>query len=170
MDGLHVRPAEAPDVLPIVAMEAESFPAPWSDTQIAPYVGTQQPAALVAVLCGSSCGYLLCRLVLDEAEIDRVGVDPGNRRRGIGRALLHRCLHDLEERGVKRVWLEVASSNAPAIGLYESLGFEAVDTRHGYYGAPSGLGRGSARQAAVAPEDALMMRLALQRQTETLPA
>jgi ribosomal-protein-alanine N-acetyltransferase len=51
--------------------------------------------------------------------------------------------------GVEFLFLEVRPSNAPAIRLYESLGFEGIALRRGYY--PADQGR----------EDALVMRLGL---------
>ncbi|MFC4990235.1 MULTISPECIES: GNAT family N-acetyltransferase [Saliphagus] len=47
---------------------------------------------------------------------------------GIGTHLLEHLLGHAEGLGVERVWLTVERWNAPAIGLYESVGFERCGT------------------------------------------
>lgn len=55
--------------------------------------------------------------------IQNVGVVPEYRGRGLGRALLLKCLEGFQTLGVPRVYLEVTASNLPAVQLYRSLGF-----------------------------------------------
>jgi mycothiol synthase len=56
-------------------------------------------------------------------EVYVVGVDPGQRGTGLGRALTLIGLDYLRARGLPEVMLYVDASNRPAIRLYESLGF-----------------------------------------------
>lgn len=53
-----------------------------------------------------------------------MGLLAEHRGRGVGRLLMEAALRDAKAQGVERVELEVFSSNAPAIALYRSLGFE----------------------------------------------
>lgn len=55
--------------------------------------------------------------------IQNVGVVPEYRGRGLGRALMLKCLAGFQQAGVPRVYLEVTASNLPAVQLYRSLGF-----------------------------------------------
>jgi ribosomal protein S18 acetylase RimI-like enzyme len=50
-------------------------------------------------------------------------VDPGHRRRGLARTVLAELLDWGGSRGARTVWLHVESDNAPALALYEGLGF-----------------------------------------------
>jgi N-alpha-acetyltransferase 10/11 len=49
--------------------------------------------------------------------------DPGFRRRGLGRALMARCLDAVHRSARRRVALRVESENAAAVHLYQSFGF-----------------------------------------------
>lgn len=59
------------------------------------------------------------------AGLYSVWVDPGQRQRGVARALTGELAAQARARGVRSVHLQTLHSNAAAIGLYESLGFTA---------------------------------------------
>jgi len=56
-------------------------------------------------------------------EVYVVGVDPGERGTGLGRALTLAGLHYLRERGLTEATLYADEDNVPAIRMYEGLGF-----------------------------------------------
>ncbi|MFO0824413.1 MAG: GNAT family N-acetyltransferase [Gemmataceae bacterium] len=69
--------------------------------------------------------------LLDEqgfGGIQNLGVVAGNRGHGLGRALLLKALDGFAATGVKRAFLEVTASNAPAMRLYRDLGFRCYKT------------------------------------------
>jgi GNAT superfamily N-acetyltransferase len=53
------------------------------------------------------------------------------RGQGVGRALVEAVVELARERGCRRVELDVNEANAPALAVYESLGFSAQDDRYG---------------------------------------
>ena len=90
-------------------------------------------------------GFLAFEQVLDEGSIVEVAVHPDCRRKGIARSLITTAIQSAE--GLDSVFLEVRESNTPAIRLYESLGFERIGVRKGYYQKPK--------------EDAVLMKMTL---------
>jgi ribosomal protein S18 acetylase RimI-like enzyme len=56
-------------------------------------------------------------------QVQGLGVDPGQRRSGIGRALVEAAVERARQRAARKVTLRVLSTNEPAQRLYRSIGF-----------------------------------------------
>ncbi len=82
-------------------------------------------------------GFVLVRIVADEAEILTIAVRPVYRRRGFGRMLMDEALRRLHRAGASACFLEVDRGNAPAVALYRALGFQVVGERRNYYQSDS---------------------------------
>lgn len=82
-------------------------------------------------------GFLICQIVLDEATLFNIAIEPAMQRKGLGVLLLKELIEQLKEKGIKTLWLEVRESN-PARWLYEKQGFNEVDIRKNYYPTPDG--------------------------------
>ncbi|MEF3109372.1 ribosomal protein S18-alanine N-acetyltransferase [Raoultella sp. WB_B2P2-3] len=121
---------------------------PWSEQTFASNQGERYLNLQLAV-DGKMAAFAITQIVLDEATLFNIAVDPAFQRRGLGRELLERVIDEVEQRGVVTLWLEVRASNAAAIALYESLGFNEATIRRNYY--PTADGR----------EDAIIMALPL---------
>ena len=78
-------------------------------------------------------------------EVYVVGVDPGERGTGLGRALTLAGLHYLRDRGLAEAMLYVDEDNVPAIRMYTGLGFTRWSTDAMYRQRepiPAALGQG----------------------------
>ena len=85
----------------------------------------------VAVGCGA-----LRRLNEATAELKRMYVDPSVRGQGIGRALVQALEREARFLGVTRVVLETGIRLAPAIKLYETMGYARIPLFGEYLSSP----------------------------------
>lgn len=81
-----------------------------------------------------------------QADIQTIAVVEAARHRGLGRVLMLRLIDEARERGATELFLDVRADNPAAQSLYDSLGFEQLAVRPGYYGGTV---------------DAIVMRLAI---------
>jgi len=65
----------------------------------------------------------------DEAEIRMLGVDPGQRGRGVARAIMDACFAWAAKAGKTRMLLHTTQRMEAAQAMYESLGFERLPDR-----------------------------------------
>ena len=89
----------------------------------------QVGASLVALdrQTGVLCGVCLASLVGERAgHITQLCVAPRMHGRGLGRALMNRCVRLMREQGCRSASLTVTSSNGEALRLYLRAGFAAV--------------------------------------------
>jgi ribosomal-protein-alanine N-acetyltransferase len=146
MFGLF-SPPRPPDIRPIgmqgaqacAMLHASSFAHPWSMAEFETLLAGRDIVAEAAMAPGrwrrrqGLAGFVLSRLVLDEAEILTIAVAPKLRRSGIGSALLGVHLATLAARGAKALFLEVDAGNHAALALYAQFDFYEIGTRKAYY-------------------------------------
>ena len=132
---IAIRPALVPDLEAMATIHAACFAKAWSANEIGQFVTAPGCLSLIVSAAPEQMvqGFLIVRSAGDEAEILTLAVDPSHRRNGLGRALLAAAIASLREAGAKRLFLEVDEANAPARGLYQSLGAVAVGRRTRYY-------------------------------------
>ncbi len=127
-------------------IEKRAHAFPWSEQTLASNQGERYRNYQLSV-DGEMAAFAITQVVLDEATLFNIAVDPAYQRRGLGRALLEHVIDEVEKLGVVTLWLEVRASNVAAIALYESVGFNEATIRRNYY--PTADGR----------EDAIIMAL-----------
>ena len=131
-----IRLMRQDDVPQIANLEKLCFSDPWSENSIGSELDNRLSCWLVAEEQGRVAGYVGSQSVLDMADMMNIAVDPGFRRQGIAEQLILALIEKLKEKGIIALLLEVRVSNAPAIALYEKLGFEQVGRRPRYYHNP----------------------------------
>ena len=85
-------------------------------------------------------GFALSRLLMDEAELLLLAVEPHARGHGVGRALIERTVAIAAEKGAHRLLLEVRDGNQ-AFDLYTEAGFAEIGRRRDYYRGLDGTSR-----------------------------
>jgi ribosomal-protein-alanine N-acetyltransferase len=83
-------------------------------------------------------GFIIVRIILDEAEILTLVVSPHTRRQGVGRSLVKKALNAAYKKGVQHIYLEAAENNIAALRLYSLFGSEKYGERAGYYSSNKG--------------------------------
>lgn len=133
-NDIIICPMTEPDLEEVLAIEADSFPLPWSKTHFLDELASPHAFPLVAMdREGRVAGYICPMFLLDEGHILDVAVRRDCRGQGVGKLLVEKVLAECRERGGAFVFLEVRASNAAAITLYEQLGFVETGRRKRYY-------------------------------------
>lgn len=146
MELKAATPEDAPDM---AGVHAQAFDTPWDENDFEDLLDGDGVFGFV-VRGADPAGVLICRAAAGEAEILTVGVAPWARRQGVGLALMTAAVGVARQAGAAAMFLEVDVDNAPAVALYEGLGFVRAGLRKAYYD------RGANGRA-----DALVMRLDL---------
>jgi [ribosomal protein S18]-alanine N-acetyltransferase len=141
----QLRKMEAGDLPSVMEIDALCLPRPWSAAIWRGELTSPYGLYLVIEDGGKVSGHIGVRHVLGELHITTIAVRPEYRRRGHARALIGASLAAYPNAAY--VHLEVRPTNAAAVALYESLGFETTGRRPRYYG----------------DEDALLMTLNLRQ-------
>lgn len=133
-----IRPGSAGDIPAAVEIERASFTDPWSEDAFHELLQMGDAIFLVATrgIVQVLAGYVIARVVADEADILNLAVIPAGRGRGLGGELLDAGLAAVIRRGAREIFLEVRESNVAALALYGSRGFAAVSRRSRYYKNP----------------------------------
>ena len=128
----------------VAQLEKLCFSDPWSEKSVASELENELSFWLVALEGETVAGYVGSQTVLGETDMMNIAVHPDYRRKGIAEALVNALVEGLKARESHCLTLEVRATNAPAIALYEKLGFAQIGLRKNYYRNPK--------------EDALILR------------
>lgn len=131
---------------------AQLFPEPWTKSAFEGLLSHPGSTSLIARHGNphTTVGFIVGQLAADEAEVLTFGVTKDWQRKGVGRKLLEGLIRAAKRAEAKRLFLEVADDNVPAMVLYHRLGFKESGRRKGYY-----------QRAGAAPADALVLSLSL---------
>lgn len=133
---MTVRLATAADVDAVVELEETCLgDDAWSRGLVEQGIAAELPTVsyLVAEVGGVVVGHAVASAAGDDAELQRIAVDPAYRRRGLAGRLLAAVESRAAAEGATRLLLEVREDNTTAAAFYESRGFAEVGRRRGYY-------------------------------------
>ena len=145
MSKIEIRPLVKEDIPSVAELEARCFSMPFTKKALNELFLNTSWHFFVATDNNTVVGYISFYCIIDETEIVNVCVMPEHRGKGLGKALTKCAIDFNREINGSRVMLEVRKSNAPAIKLYESLGFIPVGVSKNHYKMPT--------------EDAILMNL-----------
>ena len=133
---MKLRLASVEDASMLEAVHARAFDAGWTAEDITRLMHILGGFSLIAEDETGAAGFILARVMADEAEILTLAVAPWARRRGVASALVEAVALEAERRNARAIFLEVAADNEAAIELYGRLRFERAGLRRAYYGRP----------------------------------
>ncbi|WP_068783015.1 GNAT family N-acetyltransferase [Paenibacillus phocaensis] len=112
-------------------LRMEGFPEERRAGYLAIFMAMPAPKAFAVIdEAGEPMG--VATVVIEEgwAGISNVVVDPRHRRKGVAGRLLHALALWAAENGAEGMYLQVLAANAPALELYDKLGFAAISSYH----------------------------------------
>lgn len=124
---MEIRPFAPGDTEAVVALwQRCDLTRPWNDprTDIARKLAVQAHLFLVGERSGAIVATVMAGYDGHRGWLNYLGVDPGHRRRGFGRAIVEAAVASLGREGCPKVNLQIRDSNRDAIAFYRSLGFE----------------------------------------------
>ena len=129
-DNYIIRQAYLDDMGWICSLERLCFPCPWSRPQLE-WLAIKRGVRMLAVGEEASLVYRKwgCKF-----HVYSLATHPKHRGRGMARALMDYAITLARKEGFFLMFLEVACDNAPAITLYENLGFVVTNLISDYYG------------------------------------
>ncbi len=119
----------------VARLERECFSEPWSEKSLLEEIDNPDAYFIVETENGEVVGYAGMHTPCGDCYIDNIAVFEKFRGKGFGERLTLSLIEKARELG-DFISLEVRVSNAPAIGLYEKLGFSAVGKRKNFYTSP----------------------------------
>jgi ribosomal-protein-alanine N-acetyltransferase len=78
-------------------------------------------------------GYLVYWVLFEEASLQTIAVDVAFRGLGMAKQMMRSMITEAVRQGAKKVNLEVRKGNAPALHLYQGLGFTVSQVRKQFY-------------------------------------
>lgn len=135
-DALAIlRAAGLDDAAAMAVVHAACFAQGWTEADMRPHLNAANAIAFVAANAQTPdlMGFVLARLVAQDAEILSLAVRPQHRRGGIGKRLLTLAEQEIARRGGGDLFLEVAADNEAAIALYRNCDLRTGGRRAGYY-------------------------------------
>lgn len=128
-----IRAAGHEEAATFAALHRQHFVPAWEAAAFADLITHNGALALLAVSQETPVGFILGRVIADEAEILTLGVKGDWQRRRVATRLVTDLAARAAARGASRIFLEVAADNEGARQLYRTLGFAEIGSRPGYY-------------------------------------
>jgi len=142
--AITVEDASRHDLDKMYAIETECFRREaFTKKQIAQLLTDYNSISLLAKRNGKAVGFIIGMINVEKnapaGHILTLDVLPGQRRRGIGRRLLHELESIFHQKNIGISYLEVREDNVAALRLYERMGYERIGKLKDYYGSAHGI-------------------------------
>lgn len=144
---MQIREMTLGDIPFVAEMEARYSGNPWDQNALFTYFLRDDTILLVAdendaepddeTFDPRVVGFIGLIFMAPESDILDITVLPEKRGRGTGALMMKSMLDAAAKRGVHTTYLEVRTSNEPALRLYRKAGFKETGIRKNYYTDPA---------------------------------
>ena len=134
--AFRLRPYQPSDFETLYRIDQTCFPRgiAYGPSEMKHYLQAKGSFCLIAETEGSINGFIVTEQSDELAHIVTLDVLESNRRLGIGSHLLHAAEQAASMRGARFMYLETATTNKPAIALWNKHGYRESGTIKNYYG------------------------------------
>lgn len=134
MVKIQFRKMKASDIDAVKEIDKRSFPIPWpKDIYEEELTKNQYAQYFVATLDEKIIGFCGSWMVIDEAQITNIAIDPDYRGKGYGQGLFQYVINYAVAHGIRHLSLEVRVSNLTAQRMYKKFGMQPGGIRKNYY-------------------------------------
>ncbi len=144
VNGYSLRRCCVDDLKSVIAINEKTLPEHYTEYFFESLLREIPEAFIVAEFQNEVVGYIMCKLEFGFSNFRKLGfVKKGHvvsisllenhRGKYIGKALMIEGINGVVARKGDEIYLEVRTSNLPAISLYEKLGFQTKSILKSYY-------------------------------------
>ena len=134
MSKYRIRKMEIADIESVMLVDERSFPKPWTKEIYTQEVTNNSYAYyFVMEVDDKIVGFCGLWLVMDEAQITNIAIDPDYRGNKYGEALFQYVMNFAIANHARILSLEVRVSNLTAQSLYKKFGLQPGGIRKNYY-------------------------------------
>jgi ribosomal-protein-alanine N-acetyltransferase len=144
VNGYSIRRCSQDDLRSVIDINEKTLPEHYSEYFFESLLREMPESFIVAEYENDVVGYIMCKLEFGFSNFRKLGfVKKGHvvsislleqhRGKNIGKALMIEGINGVTSRKGDEIYLEVRTSNLPAISLYEKLGFQTKSVLKSYY-------------------------------------
>ena len=144
INGYSIRRCSQDDLRSVIDINEKTLPEHYSEYFFESLLSEMPESFIVAEYENNVVGYIMCKLEFGFSNFRKLGfVKKGHvvsislleqhRGKNIGKALMIEGINGVASRKGDEIYLEVRTSNLPAISMYEKLGFQTKSLLKSYY-------------------------------------
>lgn len=135
VQNIAIHPMTLADLDGVMEVERLSYLTPWSRDAFYSEILQSYTVYLVAKDGDKIVAIGGMHVVWEDAHVTNIAVHPLYRGRGLGEWMMRELIERAQQRGARRMTLEVRASNLTAQNLYRKMGFVTAPgaVRKGYY-------------------------------------
>jgi len=144
VNGYIIRRCAYEDLNSVISINMKTLPEHYTEYFFESLLREIPEAFIIAEINNMVVGYIMCKLEFGFSNFRKLGfVKKGHvvsiallqehRGKNIGEALMMEGINGISTRKGDEIYLEVRTSNGPAISLYKKLGFQIKSVLKSYY-------------------------------------